>query len=186
MPIRTDRPAPVTIYHVHFTCAPDYMARRLPFRPAHLKQLGTLRDEALVVAGGPEPDGTAANIFYRVADRAELTRLLEDNEFNRAGLFTAQHPRAFADFLDPLDRPPLDAGLRATIVEGAPSDRPRARTGLAALQREGRAAFGGFFEDGAGLAVVRSSHLDEAVRWLTDAGGWERARLTARPWSQTL
>ena len=26
----------MTVYHVHFTCAPDYMARRLPFRPAHL------------------------------------------------------------------------------------------------------------------------------------------------------
>jgi uncharacterized protein YciI len=176
----------VTIYHVHFTCAADYMARRLPFRPAHLKQLGTLRDEARVVAGGPEPDGTAANIFYRVADLAELLRLLEDNEFNRAGLFTAHHPRAFADFLDPLDRPPLDAGLEATIVEGAPGDRPRARAALAALQREGRAAFGGFFEDGTALAVIRSARLDEATAWMADAGGWERARLQARPWSQTL
>jgi len=125
----------MTIYHVHFTCAHDYLARRLPFRPAHLKQLGTLRDEARVVAGGPEPDGIAANIFYRVADHAELLRLLEDNEFNRAGLFTAQHPRAFVDFLDPLDRPPLDAGLEATIVEGTPSDRVRARVALAALRR---------------------------------------------------
>src|SRR5262245_65974693 len=107
----------VTIYHVHFTCAPDYMARRLPFRPAHLKQLGALRDEKLVVAGGPEPDGTAANIFYRVTDRAELARLLDDNEFNKAGLFTASHPRAFGEFLDPIDRPPLDAGLPAAIVE---------------------------------------------------------------------
>ena len=176
----------MTIYHVHFTCAADYMARRLPFRPAHLKQLGTLRDEARVVAGGPEPDGTAANIFYRVADLAELLRLLEDNEFNRAGLFTAHHPRAFAAFLDPLDRPPLDAGLPATIVEGAPSDRPRARAALAALQRDGRAAFGGFFEDGAALAVVRSPSLEEAVRWMVDAGGWEHAGLRARPWSQTL
>ena len=176
----------MTIYHVHFTCAPDYMARRLPFRPAHLKQLGALRDEARVVAGGPEPDGIAANIFYRVADRAELTRLLDDNEFNRAGLFTANRPRAFSDFLDPIDRPPLDAGLEATIVEGAPTDRARARTGLAALQGKGRVAFGGFFDDGAGLAVVRSSRLDEAVAWLVEAGGWDRHRLGARPWSQTL
>jgi len=175
----------VTIYHVHFTCAADYMARRLPFRPAHLKQLGTLRDEPRVVAGGPEPDGTAANIFYRVADLAELLRLLEDNEFNRAGLFTAHQPRAFVDFLDPLDRPPLDAGLQATIVEGAPSDRARARRSLAALQREGRAGFGGFFENGAGLAVIRSASLTEATVWIADAG-WDRAHLQARPWSQTL
>src|SRR5215510_12769993 len=140
----------MAIYHVHFVCAPDYMARRLPFRPAHLKQLATLRDEGRVVAGGPEPDGTAANIFYRVAGLAELLPLLEANEFNRAGLFTAQYPRAFADFLDPLDRPLLDAGFHAILVGATPSDRARARAGLAALQREGRAAFGGFFEDGAG------------------------------------
>jgi len=176
----------VTIYHVHFTCAPDYLARRLPFRPAHLKQLAALRDAARVVAGGPEPDGTAANIFYRVADRAELDRLLADNEFNRAGLFSAQHPRAFADFLEPLDRPPVDAGLAATLVEGAPGDAPRARAGIAALQRRGRAAFGGFFEDGAGLVVLRSPAPAEALAWIADAGGWDAARLTARPWSQTL
>src|SRR5215831_19805205 len=72
----------MAIYHVHFVCAPDYMARRLPFRPAHLKQLAGLRDDGRVVAGGPEPDGTAANIFYRVGRRAELDGILEDNEFN--------------------------------------------------------------------------------------------------------
>jgi hypothetical protein len=57
----------------------------------------SLRDDGRVVAGGPEPDGRAANIFYRVVDRAELDRLLAENEFNRAGLFTASHPRAFAE-----------------------------------------------------------------------------------------
>ncbi len=174
------------VYHVRFTCAPDYMARRLPFRPAHLKQLASLREEGRVVAGGPEPDGAAANIFYRVVDQAELSRLLEENEFNRAGLFADHHPRAFADFLEPLALPPVDAGLRVTIVEGAPSDRARARSGLAALQRDGRAAFGGFFPDGAALAVVRSPRPAEAVGWWAEAGGWEPARPRGRPWSQTL
>ena len=109
------------VYHVHFVCAPDYNARRLPFRPAHLKQLASLREQARVVAGGPEPDGTDAHIFYRVRGHAELVDLLEENEFNRAG-----------------------------------------------------------------LAVVRSSDPDEAIRWLAGAGGWEADRLRARPWSQTL
>src|SRR5437867_11738497 len=126
------------VYHVHFTCAPDYLARRLPFRPAHLKQLATLRDEARVVAGGPEPDGTAANIFYRARDRAELSRLLEDNEFNRAGLFVGHHARAFAHFLEPLELPPLDTGLPATIVEGEPADCARAGAGLAMGSEERR------------------------------------------------
>ena len=175
----------MAIYHVHFTCAADYMARRLPFRPAHLKRLAGLRDDRRVVAGGPEPDGTAANIFYRVGGSDELARILEDNEFNRAGLFTASHPRAFADFLEPIELPPVDAGLAAVIVEGAPSDRAAARSGLAALQRAKRAAFGGFFEDGSALAVIRTPDTAEAMRWLVDSGGWAPA-LTARAWSQTL
>ena len=173
------------IYHVHFTCAPDYLARRLPFRPAHLKQLAGLREDGRVVAGGPEPDGTAAHIFYRVAGRTQLDGLLDENEFNRAGLFVGSRPRVFAEFIEPLDQPPVDAGLPCTLVEGIPSDRASARQALAALQREGRAAFGGFLEDGAGLAVVRSSRLDEAIDWLVKGGGWTTP-LTTRVWSQTL
>jgi uncharacterized protein YciI len=176
----------LTIYHVRFTCAADYMARRLPFRPAHLKQLAGLREQGRVVAGGPEPDGTAAHIFYRVADRAELMRLLEENEFNRAGLFAANHPRAFTEFLEPLELPPVDAGLEATIVDGVPAERTLARSGLAALQRQKRAAFGGFIDNDAGLAVIRSANAEEAIAWLADAGGWDRTRLIARAWSQTL
>jgi len=175
----------VPIYHVRFTCAADYLVRRLPYRPAHLKQLAGLRDESRVVAGGPEPDGTAAHIFYRVSDLAELERVLADNEFYRAGLFIAHDPRRFVDFLEPLDVPPLDAGLAASIVESAPSDASRARSGLAQLQREGRAAFGGFFGDGRGLAVIRSPRAEEAIQWMLDAGGWAPA-LAARDWSQTL
>jgi len=82
----------MAIYHVHFVCAPDYMARRLPFRPAHLKPLASLRDDGRVVAGGPEPDGTAANIFYRVVDRAELDRLLAENEFQPRRALHGQSP----------------------------------------------------------------------------------------------
>jgi uncharacterized protein YciI len=175
----------MAIYHVHFVCAADYMARRLPFRPAHLKQLVSLRDDGRVVAGGPEPDGSAANIFYRVADRAELDRLLAENEFNRAGLFTANRARAFADFVEPRELPPIDTGLSAIIVEGAAGDRARTRAGLIELQRDGRVAFGGFFEDGAALAVVRSASQDEALAWLARVG-WDPARLVARDWSQTL
>jgi uncharacterized protein YciI len=176
----------MTIYHVHYTCAPDYLARRLPFRPAHLVQLATLREHDRVVAGGPEPDGTAASIFYRVRDAAELARLIADNEFNRAGLFTAHRPRAFADFLEPIDLPPLDAGLKVTLVEGPCSDRLKARVGLVELQKQGRVAFAGFFEDGTALAAVRSSSVEEALAWLADAGGWDPRALTGRAWSQTL
>jgi len=173
------------IYHVHFTCAPDYLARRLPFRPAHLKQLAGLREDGRVVAGGPEPDGSAAHIFYRVPGRPELDVLLAENEFNRARLFAGSRPRQFDEFLEPLDPPAIDAGLACILVEGAPADRAAARRTLAALQQDTRAAFGGFFADGAGLAVIRSSQPDEAAEWLVAGGGWTRP-LTTRIWSQTL
>jgi uncharacterized protein YciI len=174
------------IVHVRFTCAADYNERRLPHRPAHLAQLSSLRAEGRVVAGGPEPDGTAAHIYYRVADLAELERLLDDNVFQQAGLFAARHPRAFTEFLEPLHPPPLDAGLTCTLVEGTPLDRGVARARLAELQREKRAAFGGFFSDGAGLAVLLTADAAEALAWLTAAGGWDAAGIRARPWSQTL
>src|SRR5262249_29723493 len=122
---------------------------------------------------------------YRVADRAELDRVLAENEFNRAGLFTANHPRVFVDFVEPRELLPLDAGLSAIIVEGPPGDRAKARVGLTELQRDGRVAFGRFFAAGAGLAVGRSGSQDEALAWLTRAG-WDPARLVGRDWSQTL
>jgi uncharacterized protein YciI len=119
------------IYHVHFTCAKDYMDRRLPFRPAHLKQLAGLREDGRVVAGGPEPDGTAASIFYRVGGLSELECILADNEFNRAGLFTGSRPRQFAEFLEPIELPPVVPvsprpswrGRCLTVLSGVGCDR---------------------------------------------------------------
>ena len=174
------------IVHVRFTCAADYNERRLPHRPAHLAQLAALRAEGRLVAGGPEPDGSAAHIFYRVAGLAELERLLDDNVFQKAGLFAARHPRVFTEFLEPLVQPALDAGLKVTLVEGTPLDRGLARARLAELQRDKRAAFGGFFADGAGLFVLASANPGEAITWLTAGGGWDAAALHPRAWSQTL
>ena len=174
------------IFHVRFTCAADYNARRLPYRPAHLAQLTALREEGRVVAGGPEPDGGAAHIFYRVADGAELDRLIADNAFQRAGLFVAHHPRAFDEFLEPVERLPADAGWKVTLVDGAPADRDRARATLMILRADALVNFAGFFPDGTALVVVRLPDPAAAVATLTTAGGWDRARLTAHAWSQTL
>jgi uncharacterized protein YciI len=174
------------VYHVRFTCAADYNARRLPYRPAHLTQLTMLRDEGRVVAGGPEPDGGAAHIFYRVAGRADLDRLLADNEFQRAGLFVAHAARAFDDFVEPIERLPSDAGWKVTLIEGMPTDRAGARAALISLRAEKLVNLGGFFADGRALAVVRLSDAAAALATLETAGGWDAARLTARSWSQTL
>jgi uncharacterized protein YciI len=174
------------VYHVRFTCAADYNARRLPYRPAHLAQLIGLRDAGRVVAGGPEPDGGAAHIFYRVADADELRRLIADNEFQRAGLFVGHEPHAFDEFLEPVERLPHDAGWKVTLVQGPSPDRALARRGLLALRDGGRVNFGGFFGDGGALAVVREPDPGAALRVLVEAGGWPPARLVAHPWSQTL
>jgi len=174
------------IVHVRFACAADYNERRLPHRPAHLAQLAALRAEGRVVAGGPEPDGSAAHIFYRVADLPELERVLDDNVFQKAGLFAARHPRVFTEFLEPLTPPPLDAGVQCTLVEGTPLDHGLARQRLADLQRDKRAAFGGFYADGTGLFVLVGANAADAVAWLTAGAGWDTARLQTRAWSQTL
>jgi uncharacterized protein YciI len=174
------------VYHVRFTCAPDYNARRLPYRPAHLAQLVGLRDAGRVVAGGPEPDGGAAHIFYRVPDEAALEQLIADNEFQRAGLFAAHRARAFDEFLEPIERLPHDAGWRVSLVEGAPADRVLARKALMELRERGLVNLGGFFADGGALAVVRLPGAAEAVTLLAAGGGWDAARLAARSWSQTL
>lgn len=174
------------IVHVRFTCAADYNERRLPHRPAHLAQLAGLRDAGRVVAGGPEPEGGAAHIFYRVTDLTELERLLDDNVFQKADLFAARHPRVFAEFLEPLAPPPLDAGVKCTLVEGRPLDRGIAARRLAELQRDKRAAFGGFFGDGMGLAALITADPAEAVAWLTAGGAWDATGVRARAWSQTL
>src|SRR5262249_13535336 len=108
------------VYHVRYTCAADYNARRLPYRPAHLAHVPALRDDGGVVAGGPERDGAAAHILYRVSDRAALDRLIAENEFQRAGLFVAHAARAFSDFVEPIERLPHDAGWKVTLVDGAP------------------------------------------------------------------
>jgi len=173
------------VYHVTFTCAPDYMARRLPFRPAHLAQLVGLRDDGRVVAGGPEPDGGAAHIFYRLPDLAALDALLADNVFYRAKLFVAHEVRDFTNLLAPLAPLPADAGLQVTLVEGGMSDWARAGAALATLQRQNRIGFAGRFADGAGLAAVRTPEAAAAIEWLTQSGAFTGA-LSARAWSQTL
>lgn len=183
--MRQARSERVTVYHVRFTCAPDYMGRRLPFRPAHLAQLVGLRDEGRVIAGGPEPDGGAAHIFYRVPGLAALDALLADNVFYGAKLFVAHEVRAFTDHVLPLAPLPADAGLKVTIVEGAVSDWARTSAALVTLQRQDRVGFGGQFADGTALAVVRSPAASEAIDWLIQKGAFTGAP-TTRAWSQTL
>ena len=71
-------------------------------------------------------------------------------------------------------------------MEGRPVDRTLGRKTLVELQQQGRATFGGFFDDGSALVAVRTASSEEALAWLTAGGSWDPARLTGRAWSQTL
>ena len=57
---------------------------------------------------------------------------------------------------------------------------------LTILRADALVNFAGFFPDGTALVVVRLPDPAAAVATLTTAGGWDRARLTAHAWSQTL
>jgi hypothetical protein len=47
-------------------------------------------------------------------------------------------------------------------------------------------AFGGFFEDGGTLAVVKTPDQAEAIGWFSESGFWKPDALTARPWLHVL
>ena len=80
----------------------------------------------------------------------------------------------------------LDGSRAATIVEGPVGHHDMAPFALIELRGSGRLAFGGFFDDGGTLAVVKTPKPDEAVDALAASGFWERQTLTARPWLYVL
>ncbi|MGH3759553.1 YciI family protein [Actinophytocola sp.] len=55
-------------------------------RPRHRDYLGRLVDEGTVTAAGPWADDSAGFAIYRVADRAELDRLLDADPYTTGGV----------------------------------------------------------------------------------------------------
>ena len=80
----------------------------------------------------------------------------------------------------------LDGSRKATIVEGPTSQLDMAQFALIEMRGAGRLAFGGFFEDGATLAIVKTADADQAVTWFTETGFWKPGALTTRPWLHVL
>src|SRR5262249_55011239 len=62
----------VTVVHVPITTSPDSLVRREPFRHAHIDRLLQLRADGRLVLGGPAPDGSRADLFYRVEQPREV------------------------------------------------------------------------------------------------------------------
>src|SRR5262249_21780726 len=155
-------------YHVAIDAVPDYLTRRTAHRQAHLDRVVELRRRGLVVGGGPEPGGKTADLFYRVPDRDLLRRLVEEDPYFAGGVWAAYRPRAFSQFLEPWEQPPLvaDGSRLATILEGVAPDVDMASFALIEARGAGRMAFGGFFPGGDTLAVMRTPDAAEAARWL--------------------
>ena len=136
----------MTVVHVRITCAEDYLARRAPVRQAHIERLLRLRAAGALVAGGPDPDGRTAELFYRVPDHGALRAIVEEDPYHRAGAWTAYVPRSFETFVDPWEPEPpvvLDGSRPALVVEGPTADRDMAQLALVELRGASRIVFGG-------------------------------------------
>lgn len=170
------------IYHVAVTTAPDYVTRREPHRAAHIARLSELRARGAVIGGGPAPDGSSADLFYRAPDEATLGRLLEEDPYRRAGAWTGHRATAYERFLEPW-RPVeivLDGSRPASLVSGRAADPEMASFALIELRGAGRLAFGGLFAGGRTLALMTDPDAARAVAALAESGQWEPGSLAAR------
>jgi hypothetical protein len=141
-----------------------------------------------VVAGGPAPDGRTAEIFYRVQHPSDVKRLVEEDPYHLAGAWKTYTLRAFTEFIEPLDLPPLitDGSRRVILVDGVAQQTDKARLALLGLRGAGRLGLGGFFEGRATLALLTTAEAAEALGWLAGTGFWEHGSLTARPYLYVL
>lgn len=176
------------VFHVAMTPSADYLVRREPHRRAHIERLQGLRAAGILIGGGPSPDGTRVDLFYRLQQPAQLAHAVEEDPYFVAGAWTAYTPRSYAEFVEPWEAVPvvLDGSRVATIVEGPVGHHDMAQFALIELRGGGRLAFGGFFDDGSTLAVLKTPKADEAVDLLAASGFWDRGGLTARPWLYVL
>jgi hypothetical protein len=178
----------VIVYHIAVTTSDDYLSRREPHRAAHIERLQKLRAAGIVIAGGPAPDGKSAELVYRLQQPRQLQPVIEEDPYWQAGAWTGYAPRSFSEFVDPWQLPPvvLDGSRRATFVEGAVKDRDMAQFALIEMRGAGRVGFGGFFEGGGTLAVVKTADAAEARSWFADTGFWKPEALSTRPWLHVL
>ena len=171
------------VYHAAITVAPDYLERRAPHRQAHLDRLLQLRAQGIVIGGGPAPDGSSAEVFYRVNEPSQITPLIEEDPYYTNGAWTGYRLRTFSQFVEPWELPPVvtDGSRRVTIAEGVAADLEMATFALIEFRGAGRFAFGGFFEGEQMLGLFRTADSDEALGWLRETGFWKPESLVARP-----
>ena len=103
-------------------------------------------------------------------------------------MWTRYEPRSFSQFVEPWEMAPvvLDGSRQVTLVEGPVAEPDMAQFALIEMRGAGRVAFGGFFEGGGTLAVVKTADAAEARGWFADTGFWKPEALSARPWLHVL
>jgi uncharacterized protein YciI len=178
----------VIVFHMAVATAPDYLERREPYRREHIERLQGLRAAGILIGGGPAPDGKSADLFYRLQQPRQIKNAMEEDPYFIAGAWTGYTPRSFSQFVEPWEAVPvvLDGSRIATIVEGPVQNHDMAQFALIELRGSGRLAFGGFFEDGGTLAVLKTPKAEEAIDLVAASGFWHPGALTARPFLYVL
>jgi len=178
----------VIVFHIAVAAAADYLTRREPYRRAHIERLQGLRANGILIGGGPSADGTTADLFYRLQQPGQLQHAIEEDPYWTGGVWTRYEPRSFSQFVEPWEMVPvvLDGSRRVTLVEGPTAEHDMAQFALIEMRGAGRVAFGGFFEGGGTLAIVKTPDADEALRWFAGTGFWKPGALAARPWLHVL
>jgi uncharacterized protein len=178
----------VIVFHMAVTTSDDYLTRREAHRRAHLERLQGLRAAGILIGGGPSPDGRRVDLFYRLQQPGQIKHAMEEDPYFVAGAWTGYTPRSFTHFVEPWEMVPVvtDGSRVACIVEGPVEQQDMAEFAFIEARGAGRLAFGGFFEGGQTLALLRTPTPDEAIGWLAEGGFWRREALTARTWLYVL
>lgn len=176
------------VYHVAIRTSDDYLTRREPHRRHHLERLQGLRAMGILIAGGPSPDGTRADLVYRLQQPGQLKHAIEEDPYWMAGAWTAYEPTSFAQFVEPWEMPPIvvDGSRVTTIVEGPTVDHDMAQFALIEMRGAGRVHFGGFFENHDTVALANTPDAATALGWFRDTGFWAADAVTARPYLHVL
>src|SRR6266581_3769648 len=155
----------VIVFHIALTAADDYLTRREAHRRDHIERLQGLRANGILIGGGPSADLRTADIFYRLQQPAQLKFAIEEDPYWMGGVWTRYEPKSFSQFVEPWEMVPvvLDGTRKLTIVEGPTAQHDMAQFALIEMRGAGRLAFGGFFDGGSTLAVVKTAEPDKAA-----------------------
>ena len=179
---------PVIVFHMAVETVDDYVTRREAYRRDHIARLQGLRANAILIGGGPAPDGKTADIFYRLQQPWQAKPAMEEDPYWVGGVWTKYTPRSFSHFVEPWELVPvvLDGSRVTTIVEGPVADLDMAQIALVELRGAGKLAFGGILDNSQTLTVMKTTDAEEARSWLGEHGFWDPATLTARPFIWVL